>query len=359
MRTYLSAVATLTAISLLAFTSSAQADYDPFDSGQTRLTLDQSLLALLKKNDVKLSALAPARLQDSSVLFPVSGGKFDPTDSKGTIEHEGALVFEVGGRTVPVKAPQLKTTQEPSPLSARVGGSQLKLASMGRLTVSRVGFGEEVRVRSLALSTKFATRLGKKLKMKDIFKAGLPLGKSLTTAYPDTIALLGKGKVELTLDPGFAAKLGSLFVAVNPIFPAEHPGTFSLPIFGGQIAPEASQGTVETQGSLEFIQLGGGQVFWAENWLDLATKAALPEVNVQPSPPYAGKVGKVAIADLGLGTVSSDRKARTVTVTGAALNLQAATAQTFNEVFAKPQGKDGIFAAGEALGVVSFTAQGQ
>ena len=44
---------------------------------------------------------------------------------------------------------------------------------------------------------------------------------------------------------------------------------------------------------------------------------------------------------------------------GASLALDAATTQTFNEVFAKPQGKDGVFGAGEALGSVSFVAQGQ
>lgn len=84
-------------------------------------------------------------------------------------------------------------------------------------------------------------------------------------------------------------------------------------------------------------------------------------MDVEPFPPYSGKVGKVGIAELSLtgAVVSADAKARTVTVAGASLALQASTAQTFNEVFAKPQGRDGVFGAGEALGSVSFTAQGQ
>jgi hypothetical protein len=36
----------------------------------------------------------------------------------------------------------------------------------------------------------------------------------------------------------------------------------------------------------------------------------------------------------------------------------AATAASFNEAFAKVQGKDNVFVAGEALGSISFTAQG-
>jgi hypothetical protein len=41
------------------------------------------------------------------------------------------------------------------------------------------------------------------------------------------------------------------------------------------------------------------------------------------------------------------------------LLLSATTAARFNEIFAKPQGRDGVFAAGEPLGLLSFSAQGQ
>jgi hypothetical protein len=349
------------ALGCLLLAPVAHADYDPLGSGTTKLTLDKGFLALIKQNGVKLSATAPAKLKGSAVTFPVSGGKFDPTAAKGTVEHEGALVFRAGNRSVPIKALQLKTTQKHSPLSAKVGGSQLKLASAKSLVVSRSGFGNKVKVQTLTLSSKLATRLGKKLRLKDVFKEGLPLGQTLTSANPVTIAVLGQNKAAFSFDPGIEAKLRSLFVAVNPIFPAEHIGAqFTLPIFGGTIAPDASQGTLETSGSLEFLQLGGGQVFWAEDWLDLAAKTAGPEVNVQPSPPFPGKLGRTPVATFTFTAPAlADAKARTVTVNGAALALGAATAATFNELFAKPQGKDGVFVAGEALGTVSFTAQGQ
>jgi Htaa len=351
----------LLALGCLFFAPLARADYDPLGSGTTKLTLDKSFLALLAKNGVKLSATAPAKLKGGAVTFPVSGGKFDPTAAKGTVEHEGALVFKAGNKSVPIKALQLKTTQKHSPLSAKVGGSQLKLAGAKSLTVTRSGFGNKVKVQTLTLSSKLATRLGKKLRLKDVFKEGLPLGQTLTSANPVTIALLGQNKAAFSFDPGIEAKLRSLFVAVNPIFPAEHIGAqFTLPIFGGTIAPDASQGTLETSGSLEFLQLGGGQVFWAEDWLDLAAKTAGPEVNVQPSPPFPGKLGRTPVATFAFTAPAlADAKARTVTVNGAALALGAATAATFNELFAKPQGKDGVFVAGEALGTISFTAQGQ
>jgi hypothetical protein len=348
-------------LALLLLAPAAQATYEPLGSGATKLALDKGFLALLKQNKVKLSAVAPAKLKAGVASFPVTAGKFDPTDAKGTVEHEGALLFKAPKGSLPLKALQLKTTQKRSPFSVKAGGGQLKLATAQSLAVSRQGFGNKVKVRELSLSAKVATRLAKKLRLKGVFKAGQPLGSATTLANPETLALLPKGRASFVLDPGIAAKLESLFVALNPIFPAERPvpGSFVLPIAGGTIAPDGSLGTIATQGSLEALQLGGGQVFWAEPWLDLGARSFSAEADAEPSPPYAGKVGRVSIAALAAASVSADPKMRTVTVTNASLSLDAATAQTFNEVFAKPQGKDGVFVAGEGLGVLSFVAVGE
>ena len=53
--------------------------------------------------------------------------------------------------------------------------------------------------------------------------------------------------------------------------PAEHAGpTYTFPIATeGQIAPHGDSGTLRTAGSLEFLRLGAGQIFWNELWLDL------------------------------------------------------------------------------------------
>jgi hypothetical protein len=358
-RTALALLLALTA--LLCLAPLAAADYDPLGSGQTKLALDPSFLALLKQNGIKLSAAAPAKLKGATASFPVTSGKFDPVAAKGTVEHEGALVFKAGNHAIPLKALQLKTTSKRTPLTAKVGGSQLKLAQAKGLAVSRAGFADKVKVSALTLSAKLATRLDKKLHLKGVFKEGQPFGQTLTKAQPETITVLGRGAVTLTLDPGIVAKLASLFVAVSPIFPAEHQGAvFTLPIFGGTIAPDGSEGTIETQGALEALQLGGGQVFWREPGLDLDLGALTAEVDSEPSPPYPGKAGRVALAGLGLSAPAvADAEARTVTVSGASLALDPATAVSFNEVFAKPQGRDGVFVAGEGLGSVSFVAQGQ
>lgn len=356
--------ATLLVLALLAAAGGAQpaaARYDPIGAGATVLTLDRGFLQTMSRNGVKLSAVAPATLKGRTLTFPVEGGKFDPTAGRGVVAHEGALLFRAGSRSVPLKALQLKTTQRHSPLSVKAGGSQLKLATAAGLEVKRAGFGDRISSRGLALSAKLATRLAKKLRRREAFAADQPLGEALTNVQPETVSILGKDSATFTLDPGIAAKLQGLFVALNPIAPAERFGSnFILPIFGGELAPDGSLGTLETDGSIEALQLGGGQVFWQKNWLDLGAKALSGEVDTEPSPPYAGKVGRIAIADLStIAATSADARARTISVEGAAFVLQAPTAASFNEIFAKPQGKADVFKAGEALGTITFTARTQ
>jgi hypothetical protein len=348
-------------LALLASAPPAQATYNPLASGTTKLTLAKPFLALLKENKVKLTAIEGATLKHGVASFPVSGGKFDPTTANGFIEHAGALFFKAGKRSVPLTSLQLKTTQKHAPFSAKFGGGQLKLASTAKLTVSREGFASKVAVSTLKLSSKVAGRLNKKLRLRGVFAAGQPIATSITKANPQTVAVQQSGKASFTLDPGAAAKLQSLFVAVNPIFPAEHPGPFTFPIFAGAISTDASSGQLEAQGALELIQQGGAQLFWREFILDLSAHTLSAEAEIQPSPPYPGKQGRLGLGELSLSgaSVTANPGALTISVANATVSLDAQTAVTLNEVFAKPLGKPDAFKAGDVLGSVSFAAVGE
>jgi hypothetical protein len=349
----------LAVIALLAAAAPAQASYDPLASGTTKLTLDKSFLSFLKKNGVTLEAKSPAKRKGATITLPVFGGEMDPLIEKGTIEQKGIVVFKRGRQSVPLKKLTLKT--KPSPIQAKVGGSQLKVAKAKSTSTRRSGFGTTFTARGLGLSAKVATRLNKKLHLGKAFAEGQALGSLTSTTQPQTVAILSQGRATLLPDPGFIAKLNSLFVSLNPISPAElAPGpVFSFPIIlGGAIAPNASSGTLRTGGAIEFLQQGAGQVFQHEFWLDLGAKAVSVEVDVEPTPTFPGKLGRVGVLDLNMATatVSSNPKARTIAVSGAPLTLQASTAATFDEAFAE---KKSVFKAGEAFGTLSFTAQGQ
>jgi hypothetical protein len=356
--TLIALAATLT---LLTITPPTQATYNPLSSGTTKLTFAGPFLKVLSENKVKLSATGGATLKNGTVTFPLSGGKFDPTSANGFLEHAGSLFFKAGPRKVPLSSLQLKTSQRHAPLSAKFGGGQLKVASTPKLTVTREEFGDKVIVKTLALSSKVATRLNKKLGLKGAFEAGQLLGSSVSLANPQTVAISEAGKASFVFDPGIAAKLQSLFVAINPIFPAEHPGPFTLPIFGGTISTSASEGTVQSLGAIELIQIGGGQVFLREAWVELGSGGYAPELELTPSPPYPGKLGRAPVGALSLAgaAVSADPGARTVSVTGATVLLGANLASAFNDAFAKPLGRGEVFHAGEVLGSLGFVAVGE
>ena len=314
---------------------------------------------MLADHGVRLLATAPATGNGKTLTLPIAGGILDPADEKGEVVHEGTLVFQRGARRVPLREIVLKTKHEP--LIAKVGGGQLKLAATPKLSFARRGFGSVLSARGLHLTAKLATRLSKKLRLPGVFENGQPLGSLRSTPHPRTVSILGIGRATIVPDPAFVAKLDDLFISMNPIAPAERSAgpLFTFPIgSGGALSPDATFGTLRSGGAVEFLQLGAGQIFWQELWFDVGTGTALAEVNLQPSPPYPGKLGQVPVLDLKLAAaiIAPDPAARTIAVSGASLALTGQTAAYFNQAFAA--GKS-IFAAGEAFGSASFTAQTQ
>jgi hypothetical protein len=344
---------------LLAAPSAGAAGYDPVASGTTTLRLAPSFAGLLKASHVRLEGKGGVTVHGTAITFPLSGGKLEPIEATGTIEHAGQLVFRAGSRKLPLKALQLKTTRASSPFAAKLGGGQLKLSTGATLKNERQGFGTDFRTTGMRLSAKAATRLGKKLGLRGVFTAGQAFAAATTVVEPATVGLAPSGRIELTIDPGFAAKLGSFFVAVNPIFPAEHPGAFSFPIGGGVLAPSGQSGLVKSTGGIEFIQVGGGQFFVKDLELEVATGQALAEYQLVLASTGPGPNASGPILGLGAGTFSAEPAARTISDSGAQLTLGATVAQGFDEAFAKPLGRPDAFAAGEVLGTVSFTAIGE
>ncbi len=335
----------------------AQATYDPVGSGTTKLTIDKGFSSFLKKDGITLTASAGAKRKGKVISLPVTSGNLDPTLGMGEIDQEGTIAFQGAKGKVPLRDVTVKTKQ--ATLIAKVGGGQLKVATSSKRSSARSGFGTKYSAKQLKLTAKAATRLNKKLRPKVPFTEGQVIGTLTTNAQPQLITILDQGRATVTLDPAFVTKMDSLFVSINPIFPAEHPSgpTFTFPIaVGGAISPAGTEGTLRTGGSLEFLQLGAGQVFQAEQWLDLAARSDTAEVDVEPTPAFPGKLGRIGAYEVGSYAAVSDPKARMISVSGAPLTLTAATAQSFNEAFAAGKA---AFSVGETLGSVSYTAQGQ
>lgn len=343
---------------LVGFSSvpSADAAYEPAGSGATALKLEKGFARLLQRNGVKLGVTGGTTLRNGKVAFPVSGGKADPASKRATVLHSGALTLIRGSRGFRIDDLMVKTTRKRSPLAAKVGGGQIKLFEASDITVRRSGFGVAIRSVGLRMTAKLAVRLNHKLGLNRVFAEGIPIGSAVTRVQPALASISRAGRLSIEFDPELLAKLDRLFVAVTPIHPAEHPGPFTFPIFGGKLSPQLSSGVIQEEGSLELLQLGGGQVFWREPWADLDSASLSSEVDLEPAPPYRGKIGRVAIASLDLSgaTLASRPSQRTLEVTGGRLSLSPEAAAELNDAFA--EGKQ-VFAAGEGLGTVSFSAQ--
>jgi hypothetical protein len=345
------------ALSLLVAPMSASAAFDPVGSGTVRLRFDRTFLAFLRVNHVNLRAASPGRLGGGALITPIEGGTVDPVLGKAAVDVGGGFALQNARNTVRFKDLTVKT--KPSPLIAKVGGSQLKIATSGDLRSARQGFGSTFGARELRLTEKVATRLNKKLRPRRLFAAGQLLGSIAAKANPQLVTVLGQNRGSLELNPAFVAKLNERFVSVNPIFPAEHSGaTFSLPLLGGSsISPQGSLGILKLGGAMEFLQLStNGQIFMQELWVDFGARLASPELDLEPSPPFPGKLGRVGALDLAGGSVAAESHVRTITVSGLELTMKSDTAKAFNDAFA--EGGD-IFRAGEAVGALSFVAQGQ
>src|SRR3954469_3360791 len=336
--------------------TSAQAKNDPLGSGKTKLTLEKSFLSFLSQNGLKLRAKLGAKRQAKTITLPIIGGTMDLAEGRGEIAQEGTIFFQGAKGKVPLRKITVKTRH--TPLVAKVGGSQLKVASAKEISSKRAGFGSTFSAKELSLTAKAATRLNKKLRPRVPFTQGQLMGSLKTTPQPALITIEDRGRATLAFDPAFAAKLEGRFVSLNPVFPAEHQGaTFTFPLAaGGALAPDGSQGTLRTAGEVEALQLHGAQLFWRELWLDLGARQGTVEAELLPTPPYPGKSARTALFDLGATAVSSDPKSRTISVSGAPLTLNAAGAQELNEAFG---GGRALFAVGELVGTVSFGAVGE
>jgi len=342
--------------SALAFPLAASGAYDPIGGGTTRIVLDRGFTAFLERARVSVTVKAGAAKRGRALVLPVTGGHFDPTVGQGEVEQQGSIVFSSPRGRLQVRKLVVRTSR--APLVARVGGSQLKVATSTATKARRHGFGNVLSAASLELTAKVATRLNKKLRPRQQFVAGQPIGTLVTEAQPLVTSIVPAGRATVTFDAAFLAKLDQHFVSLNPISPAERLGaTFTLPIVAeGSLAPDASTGTLRTGGEIEFLQLGAGQNFWHEPWFDVGLPAALAEVDVEPTPAFPGKLGQIPILQMGGGIVESHPGDRTIGLAGSSLTLPAGTAATFNQAFAA--GEDDC-SAGELIGILSFIAQGQ
>lgn len=372
---------------LLAFAPFASAATDPVGSGSATVTLNNGFVKALKKQGVKVTKIAPAKLKGKKATFPVIGGEVDPTTGAGTLNLSGGLKFKAGKKKAPVKGLVVNTTKKG--LFAKVGGKKVKLATLAGWTYVRAGFGVALTVKKLKLTNAAAKQLNKKLGFKKgpkPFKGNRKMGSANAEEQPSTVTVLPGGNVAFQANPATLGKLAKVKVDVKPVAPTQVKGlgSFEFPVTGGSIAPDASAGTVQTAGGVvltQKLQTGASsfletEITLANFYVDLAAKTVSVEVTLKSNASEdlnRGFLGRASVADLSLlgAVVGSNTTTRTVTVQNAGATLQPIAAEVLNgfvkvyEGYLQAQGKTPEEAkqeqivAGDPLGTFSFTVQTQ
>jgi hypothetical protein len=297
----------------------------------------------------------------------------DPTNIQGHIEPQGGFKLALGNRGVPIYGLTVNTVK--GAVYASVAKAHMQLATFADPIVTREGFGVNFKSVQLVLTEKATRRISNRLGLKENkrLKAGRVLSNLYASAQPKTVTILPQGDVVLTPNAAtlakFAAKGVKLPTGLAPIAPATAPtaATLQFPISGGTLAPNGSEGTLQTVGGVEITKKTATlspQVKLNNITVDLGTKAATVELEILPAPPFPGATGRASIADLTLptGSVVANPGTRQIAITGAEAKLQAVAASTLNSVFNQPAPEpppSSNFVVGDPFGTFSLVAQAE
>lgn len=357
-------------VALLALAPSAMAARDPIDSGITDFHMKRGFERKLNNLGVEVSGLGATAVAGRKIGMQVREGKLDPTDVQGFVTNRGGFKLSLGNRGVPITEVTVNTVKKA--VYATIAKARMQLASIGGYTNAREGFGANFKAPKVFLTEKAVRRISNRLGLRGAkrLNAGRVMSNVYSAAQPETVTLLPTGSAVLDGNLATLKKFGEKGVKLPEGIAAIAPGSkptptsFEFPISGGNLAPDATAGTVETSGGVQIVKETGATMKLIGIQADFTAKTATVEIEILPAPPFPGAVGRSSIADLILtgATISADPVARTITVKDADAQLQAVAAATLNDVFNQPAPEpppSSNFVLGDSFGTFSFTAQTQ
>ncbi|HEY5708877.1 MAG TPA: hypothetical protein VIS51_05740 [Solirubrobacterales bacterium] len=331
--------------------------------GSTRLRLDADLYGALRESDVKVEALKPGKAKGRTAVLPVSSGMLGAAARSGYLFNDGGMRFRTGRRTATLRSLTLNLTEEW--LSAKIGATQMKVATTHGLRTGRDGFGSIIVLKRLALTTRAANALNRALGLNGVFAPGAKLADLRTAVHPDELSIAA-GAFKLTFDEAFRTKLQALDVAVQPFestVVGSTPLSVSIPIMRGYLTPDLQTGFFSTEAGFRMVQGGpppgvemppDSELVLGGTGIILESKSFLGYLLAWPSP--CSGSGAFATLDFGGATATADPGTRTIVMPTAVASLGPSMADCLNENFAKPKGPP-VFEAGERVGIFSFELQ--
>jgi len=234
---------------------------------QATITLNKQTKKAFKKNHLALKTNKPATRKGNNATFPEKGGKWNFSNTSGTVNYNGVTRFVRQKRSVKLTKLGFKRTvkgkKSTATLTAFFGKKKVTLLTLtGKVKVKMKGAKETVSGFTAKLSKKAASLLNKGLKHK-AFKANQKLGSfSLTLTSKATLVTSAPGApgasaagVSVAFTPAFESALQDSGLSVTPLGPASGSvlgglSGVSLPIVNG------SGGTVPGTGGLPAASAG-------------------------------------------------------------------------------------------------------
>jgi hypothetical protein len=362
------------AIALLGLAASAQAARDPIASGTTDLHMKKGFARKLANLQIDVLGLGATGVSGNKIGLEVLEGDLDPTNVQGQLTARGGFKLALGGRGVPVTKVVVNTVK--GSVFAQVAGARMQLATFPTPTAGREGFGSRFKAGQLTLTEKAATRISNRLGLRGSRRIGSRVISNLfATAQPRSVTLLPQGSATLTLNTATLVKFKAKGVEVpagfTPVAPATEPSplAFQLPIGGGEIVLGSSTGAgkVETAGGIQILKSTktlSPKVVVKSLDIDLTAKSATAELEISPTPPFAGNVGRAFGLSIAVpsGGVVTNPTTRQIEIKGAEARLQSNAVSALNGTFNQPPPEPppaSNLIAGDPLGTFNLQLQAQ
>jgi len=335
----------------LALLPAAAAQGEEFESGTLQLKLSRGLAKSLKRQEVRLIALGPAKGAKSTVTMPIKEGMIEGHFAGGYLFPAGGFRLRAGKRSVTVKQLLLHTADHY--LSGKVNGVKVKLASLPEQRSVPGPFEVTATLDSLVMTPRAAATFNRKLGLSGVFEKGRSLGTATANVRFSSYSTRG-GRIDIALDAGFIAKLKEL--EAEPSAPS-----MTLPVEYGAVTRTLSSGFLTSEKAISF-RMKEEEPFDAEidfltTWIRFENGVSgAANVNYKNQPPES-HFGAVVATLAAFPPLLLNPETGEATASGVPLVLAPEFAKVLNEAFGAAKGKPDHFAAGEPYGTLGFAVQ--
>jgi hypothetical protein len=358
-RRLLAGLVAVTLTAALAVVPAALAARDPVRVGSFHLRLSDAFKKQLSRHGVSMTPKS----------FEIRGGAIDPITGNGLLKLRGRLTFKHGDEKLPFKR---VTATLGSGGVLKAGG--VKLFRLGGGTVSRNGFGANIKGIRLTFLKGAAKGLNRKLGLSSLRRG--TAGSLSVSAQPQTVEVVsGTTSVEPALGAGsVSSKLAAHCVdpnsGVSVIAPGMQPGgpgtTFFFPVSFGTISPIGADGVVQQAGGLQLANGGAGlppdcpasnnlTIRLSDFSADLLHRTVSAHVAISGSGSPLGDLDAAIIFPLDISDawVNADPFNLAVASNGTAIRLNPFAAATLNLLLPQPSPADPNmqFADGDLFGI--------